>query len=565
MPTRRTLILLVVILASHLGLLIHCALRSSICFDEGAHLAAGVAYLKFGDMSIYNLTPPLVSMWAAIPVVISGVDAPDVSQVRDFPDDLRHWAYFELFQQRNLAQLHHLVLEGRFMMIPLSLAGAIALFILSRRSYGDTAGLLSAAAWCFSPTVIAHASIVGTDIAPALTMFLACAAWMRFLRTRRTPDAMIAAVLIATAHLMKFTALLLWPALALVSAIEIYRRREKWRSILFPGAVAALGLTLILLNGIYGFRQFGPTLGSFQFVSRGMKTMQRSLPASLPLPFTRMMISGFDYQKFDTESGYIGTLFNQGYIGGDWRYYPWLVLTKSSLGGLILLALLAGSFFIRRPTPWEIDWLIILAVFWIFLTVVARINLGIRYLLPLYPPIILMMGRLAQIPKLRLASLLAAGLMLVETLIATPRFHRFVNLAAYPMRQWVPDQDWGQGLLDLRSWMDRHHVTTINLVYFGRVAPQAYGIEPAGLSPLPTTDYVAISQQMLCGYAPATRDGLVFVRAWRQLQTTRPVAELDGINVYQATDFSNLISPWIVRFQSREEEMRDPAIVPIRR
>jgi hypothetical protein len=493
------------------------------------------------------------------------VNAPDASEVRDFADDLRHWAYFELFQQRNLAQLHHLVLEGRFIMIPLSLAGAIALFILSRRCYGDTGGLLCAAAWCFSPTVIAHASIVGTDIVPALTMFLACAAWMRFLRTRRTPDALIAAALIAAAHLMKFTAILLWPALAMVSALEIYRRREKWQLILFPGALAAIGLTLILLNGIYGFRQFGPTLGSFQFVSHGMKTMQRALPASLPLPFTRVMISGFDYQKYDTESGYIGTLFNHGYIGGDWRYYPWLVLTKSSIGGLILLALLAGSFFIRRPTPREVDWLVILGVFWIFLTLVANINLGIRYLLPLYPPIILLMGRLTQTPKLRLASLVAAGLMLVEAFIATPRFHSFVNLAAYPVRRWVPDQDWGQGLLDLRRWMDRHDVSKINLVYFGRVAPQAYGIEPARLTPLPTTDYVAISEQMLCGYAPATRDGLVFVRAWRQLQTMRPVAELDGILVYRAADFSDLISPWIVRLQSRDEEMRDPAMIPIRR
>jgi hypothetical protein len=565
MPTRRTLILLVVILASHLSLLIHCALRSSICYDEGAHLASGVAYLKYGEMGIYNLTPPLVSMWAAIPVVAAGVDAPDPGTVRHLPDDLRHWAYFELFQDLNLSRLHRLVLEGRFIMIPVSLAGAIAIFILSRRCYGDASGLLSAAAWSCSPTVLAHGSTVGTDIAPALAMFLAFAAWMRFLRTRKTLDAWLAAGVIAVAHLMKFTAILLWPVLALITVLEIYRRREQWRRILFPGVVAAAGVTLILLNGIYGFRQVGPRLGSFQFVSRGMQSMQRALPASLPLPFPRVMISGFDYQKYDTESGYLATLFDKGYVGGDWRYYPWVLLTKSSIGEILLLLLLAGSFFIRRPSPQEIDWLIFIVVFWIFMTIVARIDLGIRYLLPLYPPVMLLMGRLLQIPKLRLAATVAAGLILVESLIATPRFHSFVNIAAWPVKRWVPDQDWGQGLLDLRRWMDRHGVERINLVYCGRVAPQVYGIEPAGLTPLPTAQYVAISRQMLCGYAPTTRDGLLFVRAWRQLLAMRPVAQLDGILVFPAADFPNLISPWIVRLQSRDEQMTDPAMVPLRR
>ncbi len=48
-------------------LLAYSAASNSATFDEPAHLAAGVEYLRRHDLTIYSLSPPLLRMWAAIP------------------------------------------------------------------------------------------------------------------------------------------------------------------------------------------------------------------------------------------------------------------------------------------------------------------------------------------------------------------------------------------------------------------------------------------------------------------------------------------------------------------
>jgi hypothetical protein len=58
------------LLVVHLGLLASCAVNKSVCYDEGPHLAAGLAYLRYGEFSIYNLSPPPLRMLAAVPVYL---------------------------------------------------------------------------------------------------------------------------------------------------------------------------------------------------------------------------------------------------------------------------------------------------------------------------------------------------------------------------------------------------------------------------------------------------------------------------------------------------------------
>jgi len=67
------------LIVAHSVLLIWSASRNSVTFDEYAHLPAGVAYWKFGwrAFAVHNLSPPLVRLIAAAPVVVAGAEAPD--------------------------------------------------------------------------------------------------------------------------------------------------------------------------------------------------------------------------------------------------------------------------------------------------------------------------------------------------------------------------------------------------------------------------------------------------------------------------------------------------------
>src|SRR5262245_35968132 len=89
------------ILAAHTALLLYCATSKSACYVEGVHLAAGLAYLRYGEMSIYNQSPPLVRMWGALPAYLGGARVPLAKHHRGDPARSRHWIYFDEFQQLN--------------------------------------------------------------------------------------------------------------------------------------------------------------------------------------------------------------------------------------------------------------------------------------------------------------------------------------------------------------------------------------------------------------------------------------------------------------------------------
>jgi hypothetical protein len=311
---------------------------------------------------------------------------------------------------------------------------------------------------------------------------------------------------------------------------------------------------------MYGFSAMNQPLGSYGFYSSSMRAIQGLLPRSMPVPFSRTMVTGFDAQKWESEGIYIGALFDHGYFGNDWRYYPWSVVTKSTLGGLVLSLLAAISFLLRPPRLSEFRWLIVAAILALFPVAFMKLNTSIRYLLPFYPMLMLLMGRVVQIRGLRWAGFVAAAAIAVEGVAATPHYHSFVNLAARPWRKWVPNQDWGQSLIDLKRWMNQNGQSSIDLIYFGRVNPLVYDIHTTDPTAPPTTPYVAIGKQMMIGIPMGTRDGQIFVRAWRELRDqVTPVAELDGMFVYRAEDVLNLKQqPWIVRSTLRDA-LSDPA------
>ncbi|MGH7789032.1 MAG: hypothetical protein ACRERC_19325, partial [Candidatus Binatia bacterium] len=61
-----------VLLAVFVGLAGYSAGRDSATFDEGFHIAAGVACLERADYRLNPEHPPLAKMWMALPVWLAG-------------------------------------------------------------------------------------------------------------------------------------------------------------------------------------------------------------------------------------------------------------------------------------------------------------------------------------------------------------------------------------------------------------------------------------------------------------------------------------------------------------
>ena len=79
----------------------------------------------------------------------------------------------------------------------------------------------------------------------------------------------------------------------------------------------------------------------------------------------------------------------------------------------------------------------------------------------------------------------------------------------------------------------------------------------------PPTEYVAISLDMLRGVPVRVRRGFAFVRPWRELSRTTPVADLGGVVVFRRADIPGAAGPepWVVQVYDWEHALTEPTML----
>jgi hypothetical protein len=119
----------------------------------------------------------------------------------------------------------------------------------------------------------------------------------------------------------------------------------------------------------------------------------------------------------------------------------------------------------------------------------TRVNLGLRYILPVYPFLIVLAARVGTIQfgntlgtiLGRIACAGAVGLTAASSLMVAPHHLAYFNeLIGGPDQghRYLSDSnlDWGQDLKGLKAFMEREQVPVIYLSYFGTAAPAGWGI-----------------------------------------------------------------------------------------
>ena len=280
-----------------------------------------------------------------------------------------------------------------------ALALAVLLSVWARQLFGPLGGL--AALWLavFDPTLLAHGKQVTSDVAVAFFMTAAVYAYSRW-RERPRPTALAACALAtAGAILSKFTGLLLVPILALLVAIDLVRawRRDRktvsaqkvGRGLLWAGAFAITVLALI--NAAYLFRGSFRSAASYPWESTAFRT-HATWPIPIPLP--RVFVQGLDYSSWLQETPDVARGYNYvlGELNRDGRWYafPLMVLLKTPLAVFVLAGL--GW---RSPAPPGLGTLLWIpfAVVIAFFSLGVQPQLGIRYVLPAIPLLILAAAR----------------------------------------------------------------------------------------------------------------------------------------------------------------------------
>src|ERR1043166_591876 len=190
-------------------------------WDEGIHISAGYSYLTLGDYSWNTEHPPLVKLICALPLTWMGLKAERFTADGRLKDQIQYGKDF-LYENRKHADT--ILFAARAPNIALTLMFLVGLGWWVRRRWGAIAGLIAAALCAFDPNLIAHGRYVTTDYPLTVFFFFACVLWAEYLDIGGRRRLLIASVAIAVAMVVKFSALLLIPPLALLYALCWIRR-----------------------------------------------------------------------------------------------------------------------------------------------------------------------------------------------------------------------------------------------------------------------------------------------------------------------------------------------------
>jgi len=514
---------------------IHCHFATR---NEVAHVPAGLAVWETGTFSLYRVNPPLWRMLAVLPA-LAAQPKTDFDDLSDAPSLRQEWDAARRFADLNKSNYMDLIRLARLAGVAWSLLGGWLVYRWASELYGQDAGLVALALWCFGPNILAHAQLVTPDMPATVSGLAATYVYGRYLRRGDWDHTIWAGLLLGIAQLTKFTLLVLYPVWALLFLLySLDRDKRTFRAVplrtrIVQGVCIVL-LSLLVLNAGYAFDGTGTPLGEYQFVSRmfnGLPAEESGGPppmgnrfrdswmAALPVPLPVDYLSGIDVQRRDFE-GHMPPSFLAGEWkkGGWWYYYLYALAVKVPLGTLALVLWGLLLFVLRRPAgPRLLDeltlWLPALAVL-VLVSSQTGFNHHMRYVLPLFPFVLIAASKTAcylQSAQWKRGLLVLALLLwsIGSSLHVYPHSLSYFNeLAGGPDNghRYLLDSniDWGQDLLFLKEWVEAHpEAASLGLAYFNFIDYRVCGVEYASVPPDPPT-YASLDEAEGARYGPHT-------------------------------------------------------------
>jgi hypothetical protein len=491
------LVLIVSFTASALSMM-----RMSPSFDEIVLVAGGARGWETGHFDLAPDHPPLLQYVYGLPVFLSGPEYPEVEADLATRQSLFYrYQYSQEFYFESGNHPEKIAFLGRLPALALAGLLVFATFRLTRRRFGDFAGLTAATMVAFLPDVLAHGGIAYTDLPATLGYLVGLYVLDGVIRAPTLVRAGQAGVVAGLAVGAKITAVALGPAALALLVMETVRRRSDptWSKDVRIAAVVTILAAYLTLVAIF--------LGDFALSE---------------------FRYGLEYRVGHFMAGHGAPAFLLGQMSGDgwWYFFPVAFFLKTSVAlhllmGLAAVALVRSCRGKSRETLLDSQLrapLMGIAVYGAVL-LYSNLNIGFRYAMPVLPLIAIVtavgVARLWQSRSrgLRTAILVALGWLIIQPLSYAPNFIAYIS-------EYGPGRDrnhevlldssldWGQGLLNLREFMRERDIGCIRLAYFGSGRPGAYGIEYQPLQsflPLPENvcdsppEWTVVSASMLYG------------------------------------------------------------------
>ncbi len=482
--------------------------QKSVTIDEMMYVAAGYYHLKTGDFTFNMTNTPLMKVISAVPLLALNPDLPPMEKAPRELSITDQWRYARAFMYDNRVDADKLLFAARLPTVALAIVLGLYLYIWGSRMFGSPAGVLALALFSFSPNILAHARLATHDVGLAAFMFIACYYFWRYLSAPSARHLLLCGVATGSAILVKTTAIFLapvfivfglyciagrgglgtWERLPFVSRVPADNPRAR-QAVSGVWALIAIGaVALVTLNAGYLFQGSGTSIASYpghegSADDSGLKQFVRSVPLPVPMPFTQVFLEQRALTATNANVYFAGELHRHG----KWYLTAVAVLLKTPLA-LFVLLIAALAFAFRASPLLHAEWLALAAigvVLFVFSFVVAQAP-SVRYVLPMYPFMHLLVGRLA-VPAVMNRRIARFGIpaLLLWYLGASGSIHQHY-LAYFNESIGGPSNgyrylansnlDWGQDLKTLKRYLDDRGVDRVNLGYFGSADASYYGI-----------------------------------------------------------------------------------------
>jgi len=502
--------------------------------DETPNIACGMQYLDLGRYDYGAFHPPLARLAMALGPYLYG------ARSQKLPDRWRE-GNAVLASGRRYGKTLTLARLG---IMPFFVLATTCVWLWGRRLLGEWGALAPVFLFTNIPPVLAHAGVATMDMAVGAGVCAALLAFVVWLERPTVGQGVLLGVGLALAFLSKFSSLMLIPVCVL-AILGLRGKKQAEESAASRRYWPALLTAFLLIWAAYRF-SFGRIAEHLADDAAGQTGLLSKVPASVyhliertPLPAPQIL-DGLWQVHNHVDGGHAAYLLGQNSLHGWWFFFPVALSLKTPLALLILAA--AGWFALFREKLRPFDWRAwvpaVVAAVILLVNLPTSLNIGVRYMLPLYPFLALTGGigavYLFRLPRRRTRGLAAVLLLwtAASSWSAHPDYLAYFNDfgGSHPERYLVDsDLDWGQDMNLLVAELKRRHVTRLHLrcLYTGDDSrlelPSWDSLEPYQ----PVTGWVAISftMQKTYGWVVAQQRGrsdLAF--AW--LDRYQPVARV---------------------------------------
>jgi hypothetical protein len=396
--------------------------------DEPAHIACGMEWLVRGTYVLEDQHPPLARVAAAVGPRLAGAHFWGRPGIYEEGAAVLYDGKFDESRYERLLSL------ARAGILPFFWLACWAVYAWARRWWGSAEAALAVSLLTLAPPVLAHAGLATTDMALTAGVGAAVLAMLAWRENPGWRHSLLLGVALGGMTLTKFSSLAFFPAVAVVFLALLRNRRAPGFGRLWMAAPAVFVAGLVIWAG-YRF-SFGP--GPWGF--------------TIPAP---ELFRGIASVAEHNRTGHPAYLMGEWSKSGWPHYFLVALALKTPLPMLLLGAI--GAVLAWRKRDIACAGALALGAGVLLVATFAKINIGVRHVLPVYLALALL-GSIALRELFRRGLDWAAWLLMASLIAggaaAHPDYLPYTNLlAGNEPERYIADSDldWGQDMKRLAA------------------------------------------------------------------------------------------------------------------